>query len=116
MDNMDFDKLISKLPIKPKSENGKSHCIAKSIVKHSPNKLNYWHIEFHINDGIKKIEEIIKSKQIKSKILEQNQINKINDNHWADQIMYFALNDTLIAKASKKNSVITTIPKQYFTE
>lgn len=96
-----FNKLMANLPVKPLIVGGKAHCFATSIIKHSPNKLNYWHIEFHLNDGIKPEKETIKTSQVKNKNFDDNQLAKINDTPWADQIMFFALRDCLIAKAQE---------------
>lgn len=100
-----LNKILNSLNLTPKVIDGKALIKGVSVLKHSPNKLNYWHIEFHLNDGIKEINQTIKGSQVKNKFFDKEQESNIGNTPWADQLVHLALNDCLIAMAKSSYNI-----------
>lgn len=80
---------------------------ATTSIKHSPNNLNYWHIEFVISDfrGIE-VE--------RNKIGSADKSRAINTQSWATQCAYYALNDILLNSGKKTLTNFGPVPRNSY--
>lgn len=100
----EFKKFIENLPIKAKVEGGVAFCDGISHIVHVPTRLNYWHIEFQIQDIQGK-----PLKKTKNETLSVDEIMDIDNQHWQDQLAYKAFIEILVTKA--KQSIGTIFPE-----
>ena len=81
-DDKDTQKLLRILGLNISSENGKVKLNGKSKVIHSPNKLNYWHVELQIKDN------------------QESEIKNTNS-AWQKSAALYAYNDIVVMSAKK---------------
>lgn len=95
-DDTETQKLLKILGLNIQSENGKVKFNGKSSVIHSPNKLNYWHVEFQIKD------------------IQEREINKTNS-AWQKSAAQYAYNDIIVMSAKKNPpKYIYSIPSEIY--
>ncbi|HKC69730.1 MAG TPA: hypothetical protein VKG26_15940 [Bacteroidia bacterium] len=102
LEDANYKKLVANMANKPIVIDKKASCTGISLIKHAPNKLNYWHIEFHLNDGLTPEDDTVK--KVKNKMLAAEDLAKFDSLPWADQLMYNSLMDCLATKAKKNIS------------
>jgi len=81
-------------------EGPKANFIAKTVVLHSPTKLNYWHVELDIQT--ENTSEGAKSIKAKST--------------WQQEVCTTVLNQILVVNASPELILNSKIPSQYFVK
>lgn len=81
-DDKDTQKLLKIMGLNISSENGKVKLNGKSNVIHTPNKLNYWHVELQIKD------------------IQEAEIKHTNS-AWQKSAAQYAYNDIVVMSAKK---------------
>lgn len=115
-ENKDYKKLVQGMTIKPNIIDGVAECSGTSIVEHSPNKLNYWHIEFHIKSGLGNLENEPRVKTVKNKSFTEAQLENFRTLPWQDQLAFSAVNDCIIINSLHDVPLIIPIDEHIFLE
>lgn len=103
-DDKETQKLLKELGLSLEKKDNSFKLNGAAVIKHRPNKLNYWHIEFVLLDiepraNYKQIE--IKPNKIKS-YDNLTLVEKISKQHWANQAAFYGLNDIILNSAQKE--------------
>lgn len=81
---------LEELGNKSVSKRDKYRIHARTEIKHKPNKLNYWHMQFHLFN-------VVDGEEIKhGKIKNYKEPVAIGDQTWRNQVSYIALTDIII--------------------
>jgi hypothetical protein len=117
-EDSDFKKLIKGLRNPPLVTGGYGACTGICYIAHLPAKLNYWHVEFKIHNGLYPSDGSapLEVKNVKSDNLTSDQIKDFNNQNWKDQLSFLALSTLLAVKAKRsiENIKLAQVPKSVY--
>jgi len=99
-----FKAFIAKHSVPNTVSKNQANVYGACIIRHSPAKLNYWHVELELLDIESRYTDAattITRKSIKSYSSEEHK-NDITKQKWTNQAAYYALNEILVHSAYEK--------------
>jgi hypothetical protein len=98
-----FKKLKKAFSFEIKEDGEEATIFGASVIKHTPNKLNYWHVEFVILD--------IEARYTPT---ETKITRKRSSSNYVKTAAEHALNDILLQSAHSKADFIASIPSEHY--